>query len=170
MVEEIKKEKKMLTVRGIDPEVYERFTKVASELGTNVGELMNEAMKIFLSLVEIGEEKGEKVGKQVGKVGAKLISAPLKVAGSVIEGAKNFDIITGVSELEITKMDLESIEKPVLFINIHKLVFEDDVTWDVLNSKVRSIKIVDEVVIPKHIPKLLLAKKCMMVKRIVARQ
>jgi hypothetical protein len=46
-------------------------------------------------------------------------------------------------------------------------VFAPDVDWETLNSKVRSIKVVNELVVPKGVPVLQLARKCQLVKRIV---
>ena len=162
--------KKVFTIRGLDPELYEKFTQTAKSLGVSVGELMNEAMRTILTLIIVSREAGEKAGKELGKATASMVSAPLKVIKAFIEGFKDFEVVTSIGELSISRADLEGVEKPVLFVNIRKLVFEDDVDWDLINSKVKGVKLVDEVVIPKNIPKLLFAKKCLMVKKLVSQK
>lgn len=164
--EEKEESKKIFTIRGLDPELYEKFTRTAKDLGTSVGELMNEAMRTLLTLIIIGREAGEKIGREVGKTGAALLSTPIKIMKAIVEGAKDFEVVSGIGELSVSKVDLEAIERPVLFVNLRKLVFEDDVSWELINTKVKGVKLVDEVVLPKHIPKLLFAKKCLMVKKI----
>ncbi len=153
---------RIYTIRGLDPELYEKFSKIAKEIGTNIGALMNEAMKNVIALIE--------VGKDVGKTGLVIATAPIKAAKEASKEIKDFEVISGVSELEVSKDDLEALDKPVVFTNMSKLVFADDVTWEVIERKVRAIKLVDEVVIPKHIPKLQLVKRCSMVKRIVIKE
>jgi len=153
---------RIYTIRGLDPELYERFSKIAKEIGTNIGALMNEAMKNVIALVE--------VGKDLSKTGLVIATAPIKAAKEAAKEIKDFEVISGVNELEVSKDDLEALDKPVVFTNMNKLVFTDDVTWEVIDRKVKAIKLVDEVVIPKHIPKLLLVKRCSMVKRIIVKE
>ena len=162
--------KKIFTIRGLDPDLYERFTQTAKSLGVSVGELMNEAMKTILTLITIGKEVGGKAGKKLGKTAATIISVPLDTVKAFIEGLKDFEVISSIGELSISRTDLESLEKPVIFANIRKIVFEDDVDWGLVDSKVKGIKLVDEVVLPRNIPKLLFAKKCFMIKKLVTKK
>ncbi len=150
--------KKVFTIRGLDPELYERFARTARDLGTSVGELMNEAMRVLLSLIV--------VGKEFGKAGTTLLRAPVEAAKNVISKVKDFEVISNIGELTVSKNDLEALEKPVLFVNIRRLIFEDDVSWELIDAKIKGVKLVDEVILPKHIPKLSFAKKCSMVKKI----
>ncbi len=161
--------KKVFTIRGLDPELYERFSRTARELGVSIGELMNEAMRFMLTLIVVGKEVGERVGRELGRLGAELVLTPAKAVKTLAEGIKDYNIVTGVSELSISRKDLEVLERPVVFMNIRKLTFEDDVNWELIDEKVKAVKLVDEVVLPKHIPKISFIKKCLMVKRIVTR-
>ncbi len=152
--------KRVFSIRGLDPEVYDRFAKVARELGVSVGELMNEAMRFMLSLVSLGTLAGVE--------GVKLLMKSLRGIKEVAKSLGNVEVISGLDELEVSKEDLESIDKPVIFMNIKKLVFKEGIDRGLIESKVRGIKLVDEVVVPKSIPKLVVARKCSMVKRIVS--
>lgn len=161
--------KRTFTIRGLDPELYERFVRVAKDLGMSVGALMNEAMRAILALTIIGKEASERIGREVGKASALILSKPIEIVKSIVEGIKDFEVITSIGELTVSKVDLEKIDKAILFVNIRKLTFDNDVDWELLNTKVKGVKLVDEVVIPKHIPKLLFAKKCTFVKKITVR-
>ena len=153
--------KKVYTIRGIDPKTYEAFTRLARELNVNLGKLVSEAMRLTLTITEATSKKSLK------KI-LELTTGITRGTTSEEEG-DDVEIITGVKELEVTREDLESMEKPVVFLNMRKLEFADDVTWELIDRKVRQIKLVENLVIPKHIPKLKIAGKCLMVERITTR-
>ncbi len=154
------KSKRVFSIRGLDPEIYDRFAKVARELGVSVGELMNEAMRFMLSLVSVGTVAGVE--------GIKLLMKSLRGVKGIHESLGNVEVISGLDELEVSREDLESIDKPVIFMNIKKLVFKEGIDRELIESKVRGIKLVDEVVVPKSIPKLIVARKCSMVRKLVS--
>ncbi len=158
------KREKTYTIRGIDPEVYEAFSRVAKNMNVSIGKLLNEAMKMMISLISVGSD----IGIKLGKLGATVLKESTNIIKSTLP-TPDVDVITGIKELEVSRTDLESTEKPVMFLNIDKLIFKDDVDWDLIERKVRGIRLVDELVVPEHIPKLLLAKKCSMVGKIVTR-
>ncbi len=153
--------KKVYTIRGIDPKTYEAFTRLARELNVNLGKLVSEAMRLTLTITEA-------TGKNSLRKILQLTSGITLGATSGEEG-DDVEIITGVKELEVTREDLESMEKPIVFLNMRKLEFTDDVTWELIDRKVRQIKLVENLVVPKHIPKLKIAGKCLMVERITTR-
>ena len=152
--------RRVFSIRGLDPEIYDRFAKVARELGVSVGELMNEAMRFMLSLVSLGTVAGVE--------GIKLLMKSLRGIKGIHELLGNVEVISGLDELEVSREDLESIDKPVIFMNIKKLVFKEGIDRELIESKVRGIKLVDEVVVPKSIPKLMVARKCSMVRKLVS--
>ena len=153
--------KKVYTIRGIDPKTYEAFTRLAKELNVNIGKLVSEAMRLTLTITEATSKKS--------------LRKLLELTGNIKRGSnsdmseEDAEIITGVKEMEVTKEDLESAEKPVVFLNMRKLEFTDDVTWELLDKKVKQIKLVETLVVPNHIPKLKITGKCFMVERIVTR-
>jgi len=158
MSEDREEKKKIYTIRGIDPETYEAFSKLARDLNVSIGRLISEAMRLTITLAETGTKIGL---KKLGELSTVILRG-----GKTEAYDENIEVITGVKELEVSKSDLEDSEKPIVFLNLRKLTFGNDVTWDLLNKKVKEIKLVDEIVIPQHIPKLKLAKKCIMVGRI----
>ncbi len=167
MTEKEKNKPKTITIRGVDPEIYENFVKMANSLGMTVGELMNIAMRQLLTLATIAKDKSIEIGRTAGETASKIISSPKEFLREFIEGIKDFDTISGIEVLVVGKSDLEHAEKPIVFINMKKLVFDDDVDIELFNNKIKSIKFVDYVVLPRNLPKLLVAKKSMFVKKIM---
>ncbi|MCE4613977.1 MAG: hypothetical protein F7B60_00375 [Desulfurococcales archaeon] len=159
MAEDREGKKKIYTIRGIDPETYEAFSKLARDLNTSIGRLISEAMRLTITLGGTGTKIGLK------KLGE--LSSIITKGGKTETYDENIEVITGIKELEVSKTDLEKTEKPIVLLNMRKLTFSNDVTWDLLDQKIKEIKLVDEIVIPSHIPKLKLAKKCIMVERII---
>ncbi len=76
-------------------------------------------------------------------------------------------VISGVSSLTVTRADLETLEKPVIFKDMDELVFADDVTNDLIKNKVARIVNVNTVYTPKSVSTLLIASKSELVKKIV---
>ncbi|MGC9072289.1 MAG: hypothetical protein ACP5HK_06325 [Acidilobus sp.] len=159
---------KVYTIRGLDPEIYERFSKTAKELGVTVGDLMNMAMSNLLVTLEASKDVGQKLSDTLSRLLDRLKAAQSSAVRTVVSAVADFDLVSDIDELTVTKADLQAADKPIVFSNIKRLVFAADVDWDTLSSKVRSIKVVNELVVPKGIPVLQLAKRCQLVKRIVA--
>ncbi|ADI31835.1 hypothetical protein [Staphylothermus hellenicus] len=162
-------EKKTYTIRGLDPQLYKTFSETAKKLGLSVGEFMNEAMRVLLTTLSFSGDVGQKIGKEASRLLSEFIKSSRKSLKEAVESVKNTIIVSGIEELDISKNDLESIDKQVVLVNIKKLYISDDVDWRLLDEKIKSIKMVNEISIPSHIPKLLFAKKCFMVKRIIVR-
>ena len=94
------------------------------------------------------------------------LSAVENVIKSISEETLNVLVISDISELTVSSSDLKSVDKPIVFKNIEKLVFTDDVTPELFSNKVKMIRSCGEVVVPKTIPKLLVLSKCRRVRRI----
>jgi hypothetical protein len=156
--EDKEEKKKIYTIRGIDPETYEAFSKLARELNVSMGRLISEAMRLTITLAETGTKIGL---KKLGELSTIILKG-----GKTSPYDESVEVVTGVKELEVSKEDLEEAEKPLVFLNLKRLVFYDNTTWDLIDRKVKEIKLVDEIIIPQHIPKLKLAKKCIMVGKI----
>jgi len=151
-------EKKIITVRGVDKDLYERISNIARNSGKTVGDVINDAMRTFLAFS--------------GKVGEKLDEATQKAIGvgkSFVEGyneaGKNILIVSDMEELHINKNEIASVGKLVSFRNIKRLVLED-VDQDTINRYIDSIISVDELVVPSSVNKLLILPKCKFVKKI----
>jgi len=139
---------KTVTIRGVDKELYNRALALAKELGKSAGEMVNEALKLLLS---------------TATTAATAISKAAELVEGVKEAAIPVHVVSGVEELTVRRADLESLEKPVVFKGIKRLVFEDDVDYEVFDSKVRHLIMCGEVQVPKSYPKLKVAEKCKLV-------
>lgn len=137
-------ERKTVTIRGLSSDIYERVSMLARETGTTIGEIVNEALRRYISTLEHVSSFIDNLIKQ----------------GNVV-------VISGVSSLTVTKMDLESLDKPVVFKDMDELVFADDVTNDLIKDKVAKIVNVNTVYVPKTVSTLLIASKSEFVKKIV---
>ncbi len=157
---------RVYTIRGLDRDLYERFVKTAKELGVTVGDLMNMSMADFLVTLEAGKDVSQRLGQRLNKFVESLRSAHISTIKALTSAIADFDLISDIEELTVTKADLQALERPVVFSNIRRLVFADDVDLETFNLKVRSIKMVDELVLPKGLPVLQVLKKCQLVKRV----
>ena len=146
-----------ITVRGVDRELYEELVRLARETGRNIGDLVNVAMKLLLANVKAGIEL---IGKKVEEARQAVEQAAQEAEALVVEG---------VDELTVSRRDLLEAPKPVVFKGLRRLVFEDDVDAETFESKVKAIVAVDEVEVPEKVPKLLVASRCRLVKRISSR-
>ena len=118
-----------VTIRGIDDEIYRRFSAEARGRGVSIGEL---ATLVMRALVEEAERNDYKI--------------------------ENLDA------LSISKIDLESLNKPISFSDIKSIVIEDDVNLSIFKKYVVDIRNVDNLTIPSTLPKLLVLTKCNKIK------
>jgi predicted DNA-binding protein len=137
-------ERKTVTIRGLSVDIYNRISRLARELGVTVGEIVNEALRRYITTLE-----------NVSRTIDNLVRS-----GDVV-------VISGISSLTVTKADLESLDKPVVFRDMDELVFADDVTNDLIKNKVAKIVNVNTVYVPKTVSTLLIASKSELVRKIV---
>ncbi len=105
------RKEKAYTIRGIDPDIYENFSKMAKNMNVGIGKLLNEAMRMMISLVSVGSD----IGIKLGKLGTTVLKESRNIIRSSLP-APDVEIITGVKELEISRSDLETMEKPVMLL------------------------------------------------------
>ncbi|HDD26194.1 MAG TPA: hypothetical protein ENF75_03800 [Acidilobales archaeon] len=163
MSSKMKEGKKTVTIRGLDSNLYKRLLVMAEETGRTVGELMNEAMKLLLSIGSTAVSTGKRVTSGAIEVGKSF-------AEGVKEGYENALVISDINELVVSKRDLESVEEHISFRNIGTLVFDDDVPYELFEKKVASIAMCDKVIIPSNFPKLKVLTKCKLVKSVEVRK
>lgn len=113
-----------ITIRGIDDEVYSKFSAEARKEGVPIGELVTKAMS------------------------------------DLLENGKEIYLIENIKELEITKKDLGSIEKPVMIKNVKVLKFSNDISWNLFSNSIHEIRNVAELQAPKSISKFQVLTKC----------
>lgn len=151
------KERKTITIRNIDREIYERASALAKEMGVRIGDLVNEALERLISLSRRGIEISSRIASEVAEASSEAIENML---GETIT-------ISDIYELIVSKKDLESIEGKVQFRNINKLILANDINIELFRDKVSGIIRCDELVIPKSLPKLQILSKAKFVKKIV---
>ena len=139
-------ERKTVTIRGLSTDIYDRVSRLARETGTTIGEIVNEALRRYIATLE-----------NISKAIDNMIRA-----GDVV-------VISGVSSLTVTRADLETLDKPVIFKDMDELIFADDVNNDIIKNKVARIVNVNTVYVPKSVSTLLIASKSEFVKKIVPR-
>jgi len=141
--------RRIVSIRGVDRRLYEEIAVLARETGRTIGEVLNEAMRMFLA------------------ASGRIADISRAFAEGVKEGSEGAVEIGSLDEIEISRRDLEAVEKPVVLRNIRRVVIADDVPYELFESKVRGVIMVDELVVPRSYPKLLVARKCRYVKKIV---
>jgi len=113
--------------------------------------VINESLKLFLDLTE-----GLRTSLQPIVNGAKEAGKMLEASMSTLAPV----MVAGLDELEISKEDLEQFGKRVIFSDIKKLYFADDVDSETLEKYVAMIRDCDEVRVPKGVSKLLVLSRC----------
>ncbi len=146
MVEEARREedKRAITIKGVDSELYDKISELARLKGRTIGDIVSQAFKLYLSLLEAG-----------GKV--------ISFTESVLSGIKkkvNVQLIKDIEKLEVDRALLEEAESLLLFVGIKELVFSDDVTQELFDEKVGNIVDCRLVEIPRSLSKLKALKKC----------
>ena len=78
----------------------------------------------------------------------------------------NYKIENIKKEVTVSKNDLESLEKPVIFKNINKLTFAEDVDWSTFRDYIEEIKNVKELTVPNTLTELQVLAKSKSVAKI----
>ncbi len=142
---------KDVTIRGLNPELYNSVAELSRRLGISIGEVMNEAMKLLLDV------RGELM------TGLSPLMEGIRSAGKALgEGISNLAPIpiSGVEEVELSREDFERFGRRVLITDIKRLVISQDVDEGTLEKYVAVIRNCDEVSFPRSISKLLALSKC----------
>jgi hypothetical protein len=148
---------KDITIRGVNPELYNSVAELSRKLGISIGEAINEAMRLLLDVR----------GGLVGSI-QPLVEGVKEAGKSISEGISNLTPIpiSGIEEIELSKEDFEKFGRRVLISDVRKVVFSQDVDEATLEKYVAVIRDCDEVSFPKSISKLLALSKCRDVDRV----
>ncbi|AEB94823.1 hypothetical protein [Metallosphaera cuprina] len=152
------KQNRTVTIRGVDSKLYERLVNVARDTGRTVGEITNQAISNFLTLVSEAEMITYNVKDGIKSTGKAFLEG-------INESKKDVIVVSNIGEVTVFKLEMISAKKPVSFRNIGKLILPD-LDEETLEHYVDSIISVDELVIPPSINKLTLMRKTKFVKRI----
>lgn len=155
MSQENNENKKTITIRGIDEKLYRKLTEIARNSGKTVGEVANQAFRIFLELSNTAKQTASGV-----------IESGKSFLEGFKEGMGNFIVISDIDELTVNKEELAEAGKPIIFRNIKRLTLLGVTDVDIANY-VQEINNVDELIVPPNINKIKLSQKCRMVRRIV---
>ncbi|AAT43860.1 hypothetical protein [Picrophilus oshimae] len=134
-----------ISVKGVSSDIYKKIHKIAMETGKTIGQITDEAYKNFISSVE----------------NARTISQ------SFMDGLKqgSSQYIENIKELEISKVDLEELNRKVIFRNIDNLTLKD-LDNDSFDRYVSGIIQVKNLNIPKKLSKAKVIVKCNFVDKI----
>jgi hypothetical protein len=100
-------------------------------------------------------------GMAIGKLVTLAMSNLLEV-----KTMGNYKIENINREVIVSKNDLESLEKPVIFKNINKLTFAEDVDWSTFRDYIEEIKNVKELTVPNTLTELQVLAKSKSVAKI----
>jgi len=153
-----KEERRVVTIRNIDEELYNKAMSLARSLGKTAGEIVNDALRLLVSSLETGAATAEIIGRSVGE---RVEEARQKLLSIISVG--------DLDELTVTNKDLKEIDKKIMFRNIGRLVFGEDVDPRVFEEKVAGIVYCDTLVIPENLPKLKVLSKARFIKKIEIR-
>ena len=151
-----REEKRVVTIRNIDEDLYNKAMSLARSLGKTAGEIVNDALRLLVSSLEMGAAATETLGRRIGE---KVEEARQRLTATRL-------VVGDLDELVVTNRDLVEVEGPVVFRNIGRLVFAEDVDPRVFEDKVAGIIYCDTLVIPGNMPKLKVLGKARFVKRV----
>lgn len=149
-MDEEKENKEIISIRGVNKDLYQKLSAYAKEAGMTVGEAINNAMAAFLATLE-----------------------GIKTTGrELIEGLqKGMNIYIGdIDELKVEARDLKEVENPVILRNIKKLEIADDVDQELFNKKIKRIVNVDELIIHEKLSKFQILAKSFRIKKLIVRK
>ena len=149
-MEEEKKEKETIIVKGIDKELKEAIKTTAELTGKAMSDIIREAIKFYVS------------AKEIGSAAVKEITTGVKEITGVEQTT-----IKSIGELTLTKEDLLGFKGKIVLLNIGKLEFADDVTLELFEEKISKIVDVKELIIPKNIPKFVVLPKSSHIGKII---
>lgn len=153
--EEVRKD---VTIRGVDAFLYSRAAEIAKRTGKTMGEVINEALKLFIDLTE-----GLRGGLEPVTEGLREAGRKVDYTFSML----NPTVISDLEELEVSREDLVQLGRKVIFQRVKRLTFADDVDAETFERYVALIRECDEIKPPKGVSKLLVLSKCRGVGKLV---
>lgn len=130
--------KKIITIRGIDTDVYNKFAQKIKALSLNIGEAVT---KMMIGVLDNSD-------KDLGESASIALRADLDTIS-----------VTEQSELIVSNQDLLEIDNRYVFMNINYLKFDSDVDPETFMSKIAAIRSCQKVIIPNFLPRLKLLSK-----------
>lgn len=147
--------KKDVTVRGVDAALFNRAAEIAKRTGKTMGDVVSEALRLLIYLSDNLAAGMEPVADAVSR-GLKGAESKVSYTFSSIAPA----IVSDLEELEVSKEDMEQFGRRIVFQNVKRLVFRDDVDAKTFEKYVALIKDCEKVKPPKGVSKLLVLSRC----------
>ena len=145
-------EKKVVSIRGIDEDLYRRATVIARETGKTIGEIINESLRLLISIADFS---------------SKSISVLLsELREGLLESGLMSIIIKNLDEVSLSEKDLRESDRPIILTNIGKVFIEDNISFELFDNKIQAIISCGELNVPKNYPKIKVLSKCRYVKKI----
>ena len=134
-----KDERTTISVKGVSKDIYERMSRIARETGKTLGEVTNDAYRVFIGTFE-------------GAVG---------ISREFIKGAKSthVHVVSNIKKLEMSGEDIRELGGKVSFRNIESLTL-NDISQEDFESRVDSILQVKKLTLPRGIKKSSVVVKC----------
>jgi hypothetical protein len=135
-----------ISVKGVKKDLYEKIKEVARESGKTMGEITNDAYRMFVSTT----------------------SSVIETGGQFIQGIKEAQVLTisNIDNLEITGQEIKSYGKKIGFRNIGALKIKDISEKD-LEDYIVSILNVKKLEIPKDLNKLKILERSKFIGEII---
>lgn len=134
------KKLKTITIRGVDSDIYDKFSQTIQSAEMNIGTAINKMMQDIMT--------------DFDEVFPDLSAQSLK---SVVK--KPTISINGHGDLSISKSDLVDADKRVAFSHIETLRFEADITKEIFLEYVHNVSHCDTVEVPSVLPKLIVLSR-----------
>ena len=132
MTEDNERKDKIISIRGVDKDLYKRLKAFADEAGKTIGEAVNEAIQIFLSL----SGKLSATVDEILKEAASLRGFnELSITGDEVKKFDKNIIIVDIDKLHLKDFDDEALQKIIRLINIKNLIVSGKVNKVALYSK-----------------------------------
>lgn len=107
--------------------------------------------------------EAKKRGIPIGELATKAMNDLIKAAQAPSYRLENLE------HLSVSRSDLESMDRPIIFSDIEVLEFEDDVDWNVFKDHVERIQDVERILVPKGLSKFQVLTKSSNVEQVKPR-
>ena len=154
-------EKEVVSIRGLNRELYSKMMALSRETGRTVAQLMNEAMDLYLNIRRSFEGSFVRIRDVINQLEAEFKEG--------MKSAVRLEV-ADLDFLEIDRKDLDyRRDAKIAFVRVKHLVFKDDIDPQTFRDRIEVIRFCEKVEIPSSIPKMLALEKCRYVGRIVYR-
>ncbi len=139
-VREDHRERSVVSIRGVDRDLYKKVSSIAKELDKTVGEVVNEALELFIRFTD---EASDRLSSLVSRSYIVKGLDRLSIKGGELKSLERPVIFAYIRELELVDLDDEAIDRIVKIHRVGRLRVSGSFNRIKLYSKLSSV---DEVV------------------------